>query len=78
MYGGKMNNKLIIFSRCKKIKGRTFFHFKGVYLGIKISNIEVCGDYPYLNDVDYLIWGEVVKFEKSTLFIKTCAAKAIN
>ncbi len=72
-----MNNKLIIFSRCKKIKGRTFFHFKGVYLGNRINSIEVCGDYPYRDDVDYLIWGEVVRFEKSTLFIKTYAAKAI-
>lgn len=63
---------------CKKVKYLVSFHFKGVYLGQKISHVELMSDTRLEKGSDYFLFIEVVAIKQEKLLGKLIRYKLID
>lgn len=71
--------KIIALTQCLECtKGIVYFHFKGVFLGKKISLIKVITEHSFKINEEYLLFIELVKVHNKTLEANLIESRNLN
>lgn len=75
---GHVKRVILVSTLIKKTAEWDIFHFRGFYTGLKIQEVRLKKSNAIRIKDSYLIYGEVLKYRGTTLYLKVLKLKLID